>query len=195
MRWKIDQNGSSESYSSIRRRNDAAACSKTARRSCLAGRGCCGAWAIFAAVTRRRRNRPRRVRGTRTTRGIAGWSESTSEIRGHRVSDELRRALDGTRLCLTNIELLGDHDIAVMELDGFTHPLSAVYRLSTLPHIEELLEEGKLRLSSLSDVVHTRRVRPEEMLPVDPELRSLRNLNKREDYVAALAAAGLSPEK
>ncbi len=96
---------------------------------------------------------------------------------------------------LRMIELLGDHDIAVMELDGFTHPLSAVYRLSTLPHIEELLEEGKLRLSSLSDVVHTRRVRPEEMLPVDPELRSLRNLNKREDYVAALAAAGLSPEK
>ena len=26
--------------------------------------------------------------------------------------------------------LLGDHDIAVMEIDGFTHPLSAVYRRS-----------------------------------------------------------------
>jgi molybdopterin-guanine dinucleotide biosynthesis protein A len=96
---------------------------------------------------------------------------------------------------LRMIELLGDHDLAVMELDGFIHPLSAVYRLSTLPHIEALLNEGKLRLSFLSDVMHTRRVRPEEMLTVDRELRSLRNLNTREDYLAALAAAGLSLEK
>src|SRR5512138_2999381 len=28
------------------------------------------------------------------------------------------------------LSLLGDHDIAVMEIDGFTHPLSAVYRRS-----------------------------------------------------------------
>jgi len=31
------------------------------------------------------------------------------------------------------IELLGDQDIAVMEVDGFPHPLSAVYRRSILP--------------------------------------------------------------
>src|SRR5262245_36692944 len=31
--------------------------------------------------------------------------------------------------------LLGDHDIAVMEVDGFPHPLSAIYRRNTLPHI------------------------------------------------------------
>ena len=31
------------------------------------------------------------------------------------------------------VELLGDHDIAVMEIDGFPHPLSAVYRRDTLP--------------------------------------------------------------
>ena len=37
------------------------------------------------------------------------------------------------------IELLGDHDIAVMEIDGFPHPLSAVYRRDTLPHVEALL--------------------------------------------------------
>ena len=30
------------------------------------------------------------------------------------------------------IELLGDYDIAVMEVDGFPHPLSAVYRRTTL---------------------------------------------------------------
>ena len=32
------------------------------------------------------------------------------------------------------IELMGDHDIAVMEVDGFPHPLSAIYRRDTLPH-------------------------------------------------------------
>ena len=37
------------------------------------------------------------------------------------------------------IDLLGDDDIAVMETDGFPHPLSAVYRRTTLPDIEQLL--------------------------------------------------------
>jgi molybdopterin-guanine dinucleotide biosynthesis protein A len=89
------------------------------------------------------------------------------------------------------ISLLGNHDIAVMEIDGFPHPLSAVYRRSTLPHIESLLEAHRLRPVFLFDAVPTRRVRPEEMVSVDPQLRTLRNLNTREDYLAALAEAGL----
>jgi len=91
------------------------------------------------------------------------------------------------------VELLGDHDIAVMEIDGFPHPLSAVYRRDTLPHVESLLENDKLRPVFLFDAVRTRRVRPEEMISVDPELRTLRNLNTREDYLAALAEAGYQP--
>lgn len=91
------------------------------------------------------------------------------------------------------VELLGDHDIAVMEIDGFPHPLSAVYRRDTLPHVEALLEKDKLRPVFLFDAVRTRRVRPEEMLSVDPQLRTLRNLNTREDYLAALAEAGYQP--
>jgi molybdenum cofactor guanylyltransferase len=91
------------------------------------------------------------------------------------------------------VELLGDHDIAVMEIDGFPHPLSAVYRRDTLPHVEALLERDKLRPVFLFDAVRTRRVRPEEMLSVDPQLRTLRNLNTREDYLAALSEAGYQP--
>jgi molybdopterin-guanine dinucleotide biosynthesis protein A len=91
------------------------------------------------------------------------------------------------------VELLGDHDIAVMEIDGFPHPLSAVYRRDTLPHVEALLAQDKLRPVFLFDTVRTRRVRPEEMLSVDPQLRTLRNLNTREDYLAALAEAGYQP--
>lgn len=90
------------------------------------------------------------------------------------------------------VEFLGDYDIAVMEIDGFPHPLSAVYRRDTLPHVERLLEKDKLRPVFLFDAVRTRKVRPEEMISVDPELRTLRNLNTREDYLAALAEAGFS---
>ena len=91
------------------------------------------------------------------------------------------------------VELLGDHDIAVMEIDGFPHPLSAVYRRDTLPHVERLLQNDRLRPVFLFDAVRTRRVRPEEMISVDPELRTLRNLNTPEDYSAALAEAGYQP--
>lgn len=91
-------------------------------------------------------------------------------------------------------ELLGDHDIAVMEIDGFPHPLSAVYRRNVLPNVEALLAQDKLRPVFLFDAVRTRRVHPEEMRSADPQLRTLRNLNTREDYLAALSDAGLSPE-
>jgi molybdopterin-guanine dinucleotide biosynthesis protein A len=84
------------------------------------------------------------------------------------------------------IELLGDHDIAVMEIDGFAHPLSAVYRRDTLPHVESLLANDRLRPVFLFDAVRTRRVQTAEMTVVDPELRTLRNLNTHEDYLAAL---------
>ena len=92
------------------------------------------------------------------------------------------------------IDLLGDDDIAVMEVDGFPHPLSAVYRRDTLPHIEALLAHDRLRPVFLFDAVRTRRVQPAEMIAVDPELVTLRNVNTREDYLEALSSAGLADE-
>jgi molybdopterin-guanine dinucleotide biosynthesis protein A len=85
----------------------------------------------------------------------------------------------------------GGYDIAVMEIDGFTHPLSAVYRRSTLACVEDLLANDRLRPAFLFDAVKTRRVRPEEMT-ADPDLRTLRNLNTREDYEQALSDANVS---
>lgn len=87
-------------------------------------------------------------------------------------------------------ELARENDIAVMEIDGFPHPLSAVYRRSVLPDVESLLAKDRLRPVFLFDAVRTRRVKPEEMLGVDPRLQTLRNLNTREDYRAALVEAG-----
>ena len=88
------------------------------------------------------------------------------------------------------IDFARDHDIAVMEIDGFTHPLSAVYSRVTLPHIEGLLAQDRLRPAFLFDAVKTRRVRPEEMT-TDPDLRTLRNLNTPDDYERAKAEAGV----
>ena len=88
------------------------------------------------------------------------------------------------------LDLAHDYDVAVMEIDGFTHPLSAVYRRATLPFVDDLLAQDRLRPVFLFEAVKTRRVRPEEMT-ADPELRTLRNLNTREDYERALLEAGL----
>lgn len=89
------------------------------------------------------------------------------------------------------IDLMGDHDIAVMEIDGFPHPLSAIYRRTVLPHVESLLARDRLRPIFLFETVRARRVKPEEMFAVDPQLNTLRNLNTPEEYRAALADAGL----
>jgi molybdopterin-guanine dinucleotide biosynthesis protein A len=87
------------------------------------------------------------------------------------------------------LDLAEGFDIAVMDIDGFAHPLSAVYRRTTLPHVEELLSADRLRPAFLFERVRTRRVTPEEVADVDPELETLRNLNTPQDYEAALQAA------
>jgi molybdopterin-guanine dinucleotide biosynthesis protein A len=90
------------------------------------------------------------------------------------------------------VDLLGDHDIAVMDIDGFPHPLSAVYRRALLPQVEALLAAERLRPTFLFEAVRTRRVTPAEVASVDPNLLTLRNLNTPQDYLDALALAGFS---
>ena len=87
------------------------------------------------------------------------------------------------------LDLADGYDVAVMEIDGFAHPLSAVYRRTVLPHVEELLANDRLRPVFLFETVKTRRVLSHE-ITVDPNLHTLRNLNTREDYQQALADAG-----
>ena len=91
------------------------------------------------------------------------------------------------------IELLGDHDIAVMEIDGLTHPLSAVYRRTILAHVDALLATDRLRPAYLFDALKTRRVRPADVASVDPELLTLRNLNTPEEYREALKQLTRAP--
>jgi molybdopterin-guanine dinucleotide biosynthesis protein A len=88
------------------------------------------------------------------------------------------------------IDLLGEQDIAVPEVGGYRHPLAAVYRLEVAALAGRLLAEDRLRPAFLFDQARTRIVRPEELADVDPDFRSLRNLNTPAEYEEALRAAG-----
>jgi molybdopterin-guanine dinucleotide biosynthesis protein A len=93
-------------------------------------------------------------------------------------------------------QLLGDFDIAVPFDGEHHHPLAAVYRPTVLASIEMLLDSDRMRPRFLFDEARTREIPVDELRDVDPQLATLKNLNFRQDYLAALTAAGFaaSPE-
>lgn len=88
------------------------------------------------------------------------------------------------------IDQLDDADIVVPVEGEFAHPLAAVYRTTVLPHVRELLAADQLRPAFLFQRVGTCRIPVETLSAADPMLASLRNLNRPEDYLAALHEAG-----
>lgn len=84
------------------------------------------------------------------------------------------------------LALLGEHDICVPHVDGFHHPLAAIYRMSVRHTVTELLSEDRLRPFFLFEKVPTRVVDAEELRHVDPEMQTFRNLNTPEDYDKAI---------
>jgi molybdopterin-guanine dinucleotide biosynthesis protein A len=88
-------------------------------------------------------------------------------------------------------ELLEDRDLAVPRDDEHHHPLAAVYRVDLLPKIETLLAADRLRPFFLFELADAREVPVELLRDADPELATLDNLNRPEDYFAALAREGL----
>ena len=93
------------------------------------------------------------------------------------------------------IELSADFDVAVPNLNGHDQPLAAVYKVGVVPRAEAILAEGNRRPADLFDRVRTRRIGPDELTDVDPDLQSLANVNSPDDYQAALARAGFEPQE
>lgn len=90
------------------------------------------------------------------------------------------------------MDLIGDHDLAIPFVDGYHHPLAALYRRSTvLPAIAELLRSDRLRPVFLMEMLRTRIIPPDDLRDLDPDFGTLRNLNTPDDYHRALADAGL----
>lgn len=85
---------------------------------------------------------------------------------------------------------LDSHDIAVPRDGKFHHPLAAVYRVSVLGHVEKLLAADRLRPFFLFQELNTLEVPVDELRTVDPQLATLENLNRPEDYQRALEACG-----
>ena len=79
----------------------------------------------------------------------------------------------------------GGVSCVVPRVGGYHHPLAAAYRLDVLPHVRDLLAADRLRPVFLFDAVPTRVVEAGELADIDPDLRSLRNLNTPEDYARA----------
>lgn len=86
---------------------------------------------------------------------------------------------------------LADGDAAVPLIAGRLHPLTAVYRPRTcVPQIAKLLAADRLRVTDLFALVNTRLVDEASLREVDPELKSVRNMNTPDEYQAALREAG-----
>lgn len=80
------------------------------------------------------------------------------------------------------VDQLAEHDAVVPFEDKFAHPLAAVYRTSVVATIDTLIADDRWRPRFLIDQIDTCRIDVEQLRSVDPQLDSLRNINRPEDY-------------
>ena len=80
------------------------------------------------------------------------------------------------------MELAEGYSLCLPDFADGAHPLAGVYRVSMLAEVQALLNRDQLRLLDLLDRVPTRRVREAELLDIDPEFVSLRNINTPAEY-------------
>ena len=82
-----------------------------------------------------------------------------------------------------------DYAVAIPKADGRYHPLCAAFSTKALPHIEKMLQGGERRMGLLIESIARREVLPPEWKDVDPDSKSLCNLNTQEEYAAAVREA------
>lgn len=90
------------------------------------------------------------------------------------------------------IELLGDADLVVPVEGAFHFPLAAVYRTRVVASIAVMLQRDELRMISFYESVATRTIPVDSLREVDPDLCSLLNVNRPDDYVRALRLANVA---
>jgi molybdopterin-guanine dinucleotide biosynthesis protein A len=91
------------------------------------------------------------------------------------------------------VEFSAEHELTALEVNGFPHPLCAVYCTRLLPQIEALLADPTAGPSRLCMSPRTRRIDPRDFDLPEVALNGLLSINTIEDYKAALTAAGLTP--
>jgi molybdopterin-guanine dinucleotide biosynthesis protein A len=142
--------------------------------------------ALPSSVTVARDRNPGRGPLEGIAAGLAALADQTEAAYVTRCDVPLLVPAFVTRL----VQFADDADIVVPVEGDLHHPLAAVYRTTVLPHVEALLAANRLRPVFLFERVRTRRVRVDDLRDVDPDLRTLTNLNRPEDYITALNTAG-----
>lgn len=84
-------------------------------------------------------------------------------------------------------EAAAAYDVVVPRWEERLHPLHAVYRTAVQPQLAAVFREGGRRPGDVYALVRTRVVGEEELQALDPEGLSFLNVNRPEDYRAALA--------
>jgi molybdopterin-guanine dinucleotide biosynthesis protein A len=91
------------------------------------------------------------------------------------------------------LERIGDADIAMPFLEGYHHPLCALYRRgAVLPVMRALLAADRLRPVFLMEKLATVELGAADLRDLDPKFGTIRNMNTPEDYAQALLDAGFS---
>lgn len=90
------------------------------------------------------------------------------------------------------VDLSAGYDAAVPEIDGHLMVAAAVYARSIAPVVEALVARRALRTRDLLGYVRARRIPPEDLRDIDPDLESFRTCNTPESYADALRRAGIT---
>lgn len=84
------------------------------------------------------------------------------------------------------VERLGTARALVPHCDGRLQPLHAVYRREAATELRARLDRGELRTIEAARALEPAIIGASELRELDPEGLSFRNLNRPEDYAAAL---------
>lgn len=83
------------------------------------------------------------------------------------------------------ISLAAKYDIVIPKTDDGLQPLHAIYSQKCLPHMENLLRQGNLKIIDFFHLVRKREVLMKELIIFDPLLKSFFNVNTPEDLARA----------
>jgi molybdopterin-guanine dinucleotide biosynthesis protein A len=86
---------------------------------------------------------------------------------------------------------LGTYELAMPRDGQYLHPLAGVYRIGVESRARRLLAENRLKAQFLAQDSHACLIDTRDLLRIDPNLESLKNVNSADDYQAALVAANL----
>ena len=78
--------------------------------------------------------------------------------------------------------LTDGYDVVMPQLGGILQPMHAIYGQSALPAIERLIAAGDACPLNFLPEIRMRTVNEDELKPIDPQLRSFFNVNKRRDW-------------